>query len=1060
MAKKKKSKGKDARGYSQGSVSTNAKSNKAPPVSQKTHTDMKELLHQFDNNDNNNAINSHTPQTAAVTSSVSNNTSQVVASDRFTSRLTNIITTLDALQFTQSHIEQVVQALQYDITIESALDYLCLNIPTIELPALFTDAELKQSLSEVQSGVDSLLVVRNDKSSSTEGSSAKGGEDTISQSDNILVVDSNQISKDTSDCNVQQKTDITAKDKEEDKLEKQRKEEHKNWLLQQYEYEEENEVDDSEGVDTAAVHTNKTDNMSSHQIIEEDDKPDTQQLSPEEQQLATAEATLNELQADLNNDANNYMRSKVEIKQLANQVKKMKQKVNGLKKKVERSKALQRQLIEEKVGDETEKKNSAAVIDKTAVVDEEEEEGPPLFDMFAKADDEEDDAEEKDTTTTATEDKEPNQPTKSLDFTIPVTWTGAIPTKKLDEVLKKQKLPRAKYTKLPMNSGYTLSVTLDKSKKSPTVQLWEGKNVDFIKGSSIKDYLALHALYKLDSSIPLYQMFPPVFRNLWLSWVNEEKAEKDDAQKAEDEAQKERIDGLLSLIANMHVSDSRKSSEGTVPKASVQDDAVEDREDNHDAILDNWDDDDDTTTNNLPIPIPKQYSSKGKKMQADFIKRQSTPSYQKMKATRDSLPMSSYRSNVLETMENNPVTILCAETGAGKSTQAAQYIVEQAILDGQGDNVNIICTQPRRVAATSLAERVADEMCDQLGKLVGYQIRMESKRSAQTRLMFCTTGVILRRLQDDQNLTGITHVIVDEVHERQQQIDVLLIILRQLLQTTRPDLKVILMSATMETELFTNFFNGAPLISVPGRTFPVSNYYLEDLLDATDHVIEEGSRYAIRENHYGETASLMISTRGGEKRKERVDLTSQVEAIGVSDAYAGYKMTTRRSMERVNEEIINYDLIDDVLKLVTSNKACDTLVAPDGADMSSGSILIFLPGIGEIRSLIERLEGSRLFRDRQKFDLIPLHSTLSSKDQRRAFLPSKPGCRKIICATNIAETSVTIPDVVCVLDTGRVREVRRNQRTSSSMLVTDWVPRSSSKQRQGRAGRVQSGICK
>ena len=266
------------------------------------------------------------------------------------------------------------------------------------------------------------------------------------------------------------------------------------------------------------------------------------------------------------------------------------------------------------------------------------------------------------------------------------------------------------------------------------------------------------------------------------------------------------------------------------------------------------------------------------------------------------------------------------------------------MLDCRGDWVNIICTQPRRVAATSLAERVAEEMCDELGNMVGYQIRMESKRSARTKLLFCTTGVILRRLQDNPTLDGITHVIVDEVHERQQQIDVLLIILRQLLQTTRPDLKVILMSATIESELFSNFFQGAPLISVPGRTFPVSSYYLEDLLDATGHVIDEGSQYAIRENHYHETASLLVTTRGGEKRKEVVDLSSQVEPREVSNAYAGYRMSTRRSMGRVNEEVINYDLIEDVLKLITSDDGHHSFVAPDGADMSQGSILIFLPG--------------------------------------------------------------------------------------------------------------------
>lgn len=183
--------------------------------------------------------------------------------------------------------------------------------------------------------------------------------------------------------------------------------------------------------------------------------------------------------------------------------------------------------------------------------------------------------------------------------------------------------------------------------------------------------------------------------------------------------------------------------------------------------------------------------------------------------------------------------------------------------------------------------------------------------------------------------------------ERQQQIDVLLIILRQLIQTTRPDIKVVLMSATMETELFTSFFSfqgaATPLISVPGRTFPVVPYYLEDLLDATGHIIEEGSRYAFRENNYGETASLWVTTRGGEKRKEMVDLTSQVTPGDVSDVYSEYTMATRRSMERVNEEIINFDLVEDLLKLITS-KDNDTLLPPEGADLSCGSVLIFLPG--------------------------------------------------------------------------------------------------------------------
>mmetsp|Transcript_14996 Transcript_14996/g.36596 ORF Transcript_14996/g.36596 Transcript_14996/m.36596 type:complete len:557 (-) Transcript_14996:1528-3198(-) len=164
-------------------------------------------------------------------------------------------------------------------------------------------------------------------------------------------------------------------------------------------------------------------------------------------------------------------------------------------------------------------------------------------------------------------------------------------------------------------------------------------------------------------------------------------------------------------------------------------------------------------------------------------------------------------------------------------------------------------------------------------------------------------------------------------------------------------------------------------------------------------------------------------------------------------------------MQRVDEEVINYDLIEDVLLLLLVNRDQCTLEAPEGSDLSRGSILVFLPGLGEIKAMTERLEASRHLGNRKRFEIIPMHSTLSSRDQRRAFVPSKQGCRKIILATNIAETSVTIPDVVCVLDCGRVRELRRNRRTSTSILETVWCSKASSKQRAGRAGRVQPGLC-
>ena len=220
------------------------------------------------------------------------------------------------------------------------------------------------------------------------------------------------------------------------------------------------------------------------------------------------------------------------------------------------------------------------------------------------------------------------------------------------------------------------------------------------------------------------------------------------------------------------------------------------------------------------------------------------------------------------------------------------------------------------------------------------------------------------------------------------------------------------MSATLDSTLFSNFFNHAPVIRVPGRTFPVSNYYLEDLLDATNHIIEEGSQYAYRQYQQSEKTTLWVTSQGGEKHREVVDVAS---AIGseISETYSGYSMPTRLSLERVDESILNYDLIEDVLQILLIHpERNSTLHAPDGADTTNGSILIFLPGIGEIRSLTDRLSANRTLGNKSKFSLIPLHSKLSSVDQRKAFLPVKAGCRKIILSTNIAETSVTIQDVI------------------------------------------------
>ncbi|CAB9507370.1 DExH-box ATP-dependent RNA helicase DExH7, chloroplastic [Seminavis robusta] len=1110
--KKRQKQQSNQRGYStnskNASTSSNATTSKSaaaghalhvkknkPAVSGETHQDLQKLLESLslleaDNgNDNGN--------TACSTST----SVYEYDPDRFWKKLVGLHATLDHWGFSLGQMERAVAALGYGVTLESALDWLCLHLDTQELPPLFTEGTVRldqqqqqQQQASASSGPLAVHLVK----------PVKLPEHSVEQDTLPIQQDPNEYlqrrAAEAPNPNTKDSIDLQEEQNGNDKA----SEESKAWILQQYQYEEEGQQDDQDHAPPSSSHlateTETTlrvqETPQPHQIV----TSGTAIVDPQEKRLAELQTQLQEQEADLHNDANNYMRSKQEIKQLQNSTKKLRQQVQKLKKRVEQKKA------------QEEEEAAAAVAVVAPAKHEQETEDPqppqPPGDdygggLFGTDNDEEEEAgmfasffdqvsppsATTDTTTTiqpgktapTTKDKpEQDPPSNNQDPVVPLDsipkgWTGKTPQQILQDWCQKNKIKkRPQFFQLRGQNGARVRVDT----QPDPIKMETNNAMPSYKDA--QQYLATKVLYQLEPDLPLYRIMPPFYRDLWRSWMDAVKDEQELQQREVDDALRAKIQQLADAAPKpkkkVHQSKNNKNHNNNKRETQQSDDT-------EDLVRDTWEDDDDDDqpirTKGVAVSCSRSdgkdagsnsnhygvVSRAGKAIQDEFLNRQQQSTvYQSMLEARKGLPMYSFRDPILEAVDQNPVTILCAETGAGKTTQCPQFILEEAFAKGMGDKVSVLCTQPRRVAATSVAERVSEEMGEPaLGQTVGYQIRLEAKRSSKTRLLFCTTGVVLRRLQDDPLLKGISHVCVDEVHERQYQVDCLLVMLRKLLRNGRPDLKVILMSATLDAKLFASFFGGAPVLNVPGRTFPVSTFHMEDMLDATNHIVEEGSRYALREDrgHRG-TASIAITTRGGEKRKEMHSLDQGGAHSGdlPEDFYPGYKMSTRRSMTRVNEEIINYDLIEDVLHLLlVQPEQNDYLLPPEGADLSNGAVLVFLPGFGEIRALTERLAASSSFGNKQRFDIIPMHSTLSPQDQRRAFLKPRKGCRKLILATNIAETSVTIPDVVCVIDAGRVREVRVDKRTSTSRLVTDWCSQASAKQRAGRAGRVQPGIC-
>ena len=458
-----------------------------------------------------------------------------------------------------------------------------------------------------------------------------------------------------------------------------------------------------------------------------------------------------------------------------------------------------------------------------------------------------------------------------------------------------------------------------------------------------------------------------------------------------------------------------------------------------------------------------QASIRNQELQQKLNSDLRNPAFKDLLKKKADLPMNQYKEKVIELVNNNVYSIIVGATGSGKTTQVPQILLENCITKGIGSACNIICTQPRRIAATSVARRVAEERFENLRDTIGYRVRFDIRPPRQSgSITYCTTGVLLQQLQrfPDQIMDHHSHLVIDEVHERDLFIDFLLILLKKnvtrRLAQGKSVPQVVLMSATMDTELFASYFKGditgkesavCPSLNVPGRTFPVREKYLDEVIKEVTAANPTAQLSVMRSDT--ESRDFLQAEEKFRNENQTTSIqqqsTTSTEEVSVID----WKRERKLSADGSNEK-------EDAL-IPTGLIACT--IAHIVKTSQEGAILVFLPGLEEIMKVKNLLHDVTLgvdFRDESKFRIILLHSTIPAS-QTTVFDPVPNGCRKIILATNIAETSVTIPDVQYVVDTGKLREIQYDQMRRISSLVCKWISKSNAKQRAGRAGRVQNG---
>ncbi len=371
----------------------------------------------------------------------------------------------------------------------------------------------------------------------------------------------------------------------------------------------------------------------------------------------------------------------------------------------------------------------------------------------------------------------------------------------------------------------------------------------------------------------------------------------------------------------------------------------------------------------------------------------------------DSLPVAREAQTLIDLIRKHPVVILAGETGSGKTTQLPKL----CLAAGRGSAGMIGCTQPRRIAARAVARRVAEELQVPMGGAVGYQVRFTENVGDDTYIKFMTDGILLAEIQSDRFLSKYDTIIVDEAHERSLNIDFLLGYLKQLVKT-RPDLKLIVTSATIDTDRFARHFDGAPVLNVEGRGFPVEvRYRPADEADAVEASSEATSEATYQVHFSGDN-------RASSRKPARKNVPGTSSPPSMSDAIVA---------------------------------AADEITRED----PQGDVLVFLPGEREIRDAHAALNR----RKYRATEVIPLYARLSARDQDKVFNPG-PG-RRIVLATNVAETSLTVPRIRYVIDPGAARVKRYSPRGKLDRLHIEPVSQASADQRKGRCGRISSGIC-